>query len=97
MVGETNDPRPVSRRSVVKTVAAGGLVAAGAATAGSADPLAELRVDPDCECTNEIRCIDRGCSTDSSNFQLQTRECCTCDGETTCENWTDHDFICCTG
>lgn len=96
----------VTRRTVVRTIGAGGAAALGAGGAGAAaateSNLSHLRVRPDCTCTTEFRCnTNQLCNALSDpkvceeSWQQEYRECCTCDDGTVCDDWADYGQVCC--
>lgn len=91
--------RSTTRRSVLKTASATALLGTAATTveATGSDELADLRVDPQCTCSFESRCLSHPCRTELDKPRLvrQVRECCTCDNGTTCDYWTNSG--CCAG
>lgn len=95
----------IDRRTVVKALGAGAGIAVGfgaGGTASASDGGLDSIDTQDCDCFNEFRCdTSRFCMPDppvDSPFQQQVRECCTCDGETICEDtWTDVSGGCCSG
>lgn len=57
--------------------------------------VSSLDVTPsDCSCETHFMCADT-CYKDGSLPQLYEKECCTCDGDTVCEDtWTRSDQCC---
>lgn len=94
----------IDRRTVVKALGAGAGIAVGfgaGGTASASDGGLDSIDTQDCDCSPDFRCdTTRFCSQRppvDSPYQSQTRECCTCDDETICEDWSDVDGGCCAG
>lgn len=94
----------IDRRTVVKALGTGAGLAVGfgaGGTASASDGGLDGIDTRDCTCSTDFRCdTSRFCSQRppvDSPYQSQTRECCTCDGETVCEDWSDVDGGCCAG
>jgi hypothetical protein len=93
-----SDSHEHDRRNVLKMVSGltGGLTvgAVGTVTA-DADSIGFGDIDKeDCDCSYEYKCED-ACYKDGSYDQSWKRECCTCDGDTVCEDtWTRMNQCC---
>lgn len=86
------------RRNVLKMVSGvtAGFAVGAAGTAAADDTAGGLGdIDrEDCNCTYEYKC-EGSCYKNGSYPQSWKRECCTCDGDTVCEDtWTRMNQCC---
>lgn len=85
------------RRSVLKTVSGitAGFAVGAAGTAAADDTAGSLEgIDRSaCDCYYEYKC-DGSCYKNGSYPQSWERECCDCDGGTTCDNWSRMNQCC---
>ncbi len=80
-----------NRRNVLKMTSglATGLTVGAVGTVAADDTASSLEgVDAEaCDCYYEYKC-DGSCYKDGSYPQSWERECCECDGGTTCDSWS---------
>lgn len=96
----------IDRRTVVKALGAGAGLSVGFGAGGTAsasdDGIDTASHGGGCNCFFETRCdTSRFCEEQpdpNMPYQHQHRECCTCDGNTVCEDtWSDVNTACCSG
>lgn len=82
----------ITRRTVLKrasVAAAGALAATGSATAlVTSEELDGIKAARDCDCSYEYKCEYESCWDGQYTYDYTEyrRECCTCDGDTVCED-----------